>query len=120
MEESNDFEDEGWKKNKYYQTLKQVATQLENYDSDKLIPMYGFGAILPNGEDHSIAHMELKNGEKQRPIEWTSHCFAMNGDTTNPSVHGVEEVLKTYRDATPLVEFYGPTFMSPFLKQIND
>lgn len=44
----------------------------------------------------------------------------MNGDVSNPQVKGVEGVLKTYKETTPLLNFWGPTHFSPFLKQIND
>ena len=39
-----------------------VAMNLENYDTDKLFPMYGFGCILPNGEDPKIPYKELADG----------------------------------------------------------
>ena len=52
-----------WKKNLYYQALSNVAANLENYDSDKLIPMYGFGAILPNGKDKKIPMRTDSRGE---------------------------------------------------------
>ena len=93
---SEDIEHPDWKKNMYYQALENVVANLENYDSDKLIPMYGFGSILPNGEDPKIPMKKLKDGTEQKPVEWTSRCFAMNGDVSNPQVKGVEEVLKTY------------------------
>lgn len=105
-----------WKKNLYYQALEQVAANLENYDSDKRIPMYGFGGILPNGEDPKIPMKINKNGKEEKPIEWTSHCFAMNGDVSDPNVKGVEGVLRTYKETTPLIGFWGPTCFAPFFK----
>lgn len=38
-------------KNLYLQAIKAVGQILINYDSDKLVPMYGFGGIpkFPNG-----------------------------------------------------------------------
>ena len=39
-----------WKeKNYYYRSLKLIGEELEDYDADNKIPMYGFGAIVPNG-----------------------------------------------------------------------
>ena len=67
-----DPEHEGWKKNMYYQALTSIAATLENYDSDKLIPMYGFGAILPNGEDPKIPMKQCEDGTEQKPVKWTS------------------------------------------------
>jgi hypothetical protein len=44
---------------------------LEYYDSDKEIPAYGFGAIIPP--------------INARP----SHCFALNGDIFNPECDAI-------------------------------
>lgn len=52
----NDLDHPDWKKNLYFTALKLVSQNLENYDSDNLIPMYGFGAILPGGEDPKIPY----------------------------------------------------------------
>ena len=115
-----DPDDDGWKNNQYYQALSNVASNLENYDSDKLIPMYGFGGIVPNGEDYKIPMNINAKGIEEKPIAWTSQCFAMNGDTCNPQVKGVEGVLNAYKQTTPLIGFWGPTCFEPFLTQIND
>ena len=89
--------------------------------------MYGFGCIVPNGEDEKIPMKKRKDpdtgeftGAEEKPIQWTSHCFAMNGDASNPQVKGVEGVLKTYRETTPLVEMWGPTQFNGFLKIMCD
>ena len=36
---------ENIEQNHYYQAIKIIAENLENYDSDKRIPLYGFGGI---------------------------------------------------------------------------
>jgi hypothetical protein len=43
----------------------------------------------------------------------------MNGDAKNPQVKGVEGVLKTYRETTPLLDMWGPTTFKHFLRVIN-
>lgn len=40
---------------------------LENYDSDKKFTLLGFGGRAPG-------------------LDYTSHCFALNGDIFNPEV----------------------------------
>ena len=57
-----DAEHEDWKKNQYFQVLKNVASNLENYDSDKLFPMYGFGGILPGYRDKNLEKKNKKTG----------------------------------------------------------
>jgi hypothetical protein len=111
-----DPEHEDWKKNQYYQALENVASNLENYDSDKLIPMYGFGAVIPGGRDDRIPLYENKKGKMEMPKAWTSHCFAMNGNVADPQVKGVKGVLDAYMKTTPVVDMWGPTNFASFLR----
>lgn len=55
-----------------------------DYERDKSIPTYGFGAkvFLPNF-----------NSEGK-----VSQCFPINGDITNPNLKHVDGVLKQYRN----------------------
>ena len=55
--------------NQYLPALRAVCDILQYYDSDKLIPMYGFGAKLPNSS--------------------VMHSFAVNGDAYKPEVFGL-------------------------------
>ena len=54
--------------NEYMQAIKAVGEILQYYDSDKKIPVYGFGAKLP--PYHDIV----------------SQCFALNGNIFDPEV----------------------------------
>lgn len=83
--------------NQYEQALHSVASILLNYDSDKQIPVYGFGGKL--------------NGV-------TSHCFHVNFNPSNPNVSGINELLLSYRNALKFVELNGPTLFSQFLGKI--
>ncbi len=57
--------------NEYVQAIKSVASVLAPYDSDQLIPAFGFGArIPPDGE--------------------VSHCFPLTFNNDNPDVYGVQ------------------------------
>lgn len=53
-------------RNEYLHAIKSVGSILQYYDSDKLIPAFGFGAVIPPFETK------------------TDHCFAINGDIFKP------------------------------------
>lgn len=67
---------------------------MQDYDSDKLFPTYGFG-----GE---------RNGK-------TSHCFPLTFDESNPEVHRVEGLLQAYQGAMKRVNLSGPTYFSELI-----
>ena len=52
-------------RNEYLNAIKSVAGILSYYDSDKQLPLLGYGARIPN-----------QTG--------TSHCFALNGNIFDP------------------------------------
>ena len=60
------------------QAIKSVASVLAPYDSDQLIPVYGFGARLP-------------------PTGDVSHCFPLNFNPHRPEVQGVEVRQDSWR-----------------------
>lgn len=49
--------------NQYEAAITQVGSIIEDYDSDKMFPVYGFGGVT--------GHM---------PVKTTSHCFPVNGN----------------------------------------
>ena len=53
------------------QAIKSVASVLAPYDSDQLIPVFGFGGRLP-------------------PDSHVSHCFPLNFNYERPEVYGVQ------------------------------
>lgn len=53
--------------NQYENAIMTVGSILQNYDSDKQIPVFGFGASYPNVG-----------------INTTSHCFPLSGQAENP------------------------------------
>jgi hypothetical protein len=89
-------------KNQYLQAIHQVGSILQYYDSDKSIPVFGFGASLPPVTNRA------------------SHCFAVNGDIFNPECDGLQGVIDAYRHAIPNVTFYGPTHFSQVIKTMSD
>ena len=82
--------------NEYVQAIKSVASVLAPYDSDQLIPAFGFGARLP-------------------PEGRVSHCFPLTFNEARPEVGGVQGLLDAYRFALSRIDLYGPTNFSSFL-----
>lgn len=60
----------------YEKALSEVASILMDYDYDKLVPVYGFGA--------RVYHPSLNTNDK------VHHCFPINGRVDNPNLYGVE------------------------------
>ena len=63
--------------NSYTEAIDSCLGILENYSSDKLFPVYGFGGILPDSSE-------------------VSHCFALNGNIYDPNCNGINGVLHAY------------------------
>ena len=75
-----------------------IGNVVEFYDSDRMFPVYGFGAVQPN-------------------TSRVSHCFAVNGHEENPEVPGVAGVMDIYHSTLPYLRFSGPTFFAPILSK---
>eukprot|EP00027_Filamoeba_sp_ATCC50430_P000378 CAMPEP_0168556542 /NCGR_PEP_ID=MMETSP0413-20121227/8939_1 /TAXON_ID=136452 /ORGANISM="Filamoeba nolandi, Strain NC-AS-23-1" /LENGTH=553 /DNA_ID=CAMNT_0008587497 /DNA_START=38 /DNA_END=1699 /DNA_ORIENTATION=+ len=76
--------------NEYEKAIMAVGNILACYDSDNMFPVYGFGAKVP-------------------PSYQVSHCFALNGNPSNPEVFGVQGILDVYHKAITECQLYGPT-----------
>ncbi|KAJ0064693.1 hypothetical protein NL108_011776, partial [Boleophthalmus pectinirostris] len=85
--------------NAYAMALKAVGEIIQDYDSDKLFPAYGFGAKLP-------------------PDGKISHAFPLNGDSENPNCVGIEGVLESYFQSLRTVQLYGPTNFAPVINKV--
>nr|XP_006631151.2 PREDICTED: copine-9 [Lepisosteus oculatus] len=85
--------------NAYAMALKAVGEIIQDYDSDKLFPAYGFGAKLP-------------------PDGKISHVFPLNADNENPNCVGIEGVLEAYFQSLRTVQLYGPTNFAPVINQV--
>lgn len=75
---------------------------MEQYDTDKQYPVYGFGG---------------KN--VIQPFNTVSHCFALNGNIFNPEVQGIAGVAAVYRHAINKIELSGPTYFGPILEYVS-
>ncbi|XP_029007871.1 copine-9-like isoform X1 [Betta splendens] len=85
--------------NTYAMALKAVGEIIQDYDSDKLFPAYGFGAKLP-------------------PDGKISHAFPLNSIPENPNCVGIEGVLEAYFQSLRSVQLYGPTNFATVITQV--
>ena len=84
----------------YVQSLQAVGAIIEDYDSDKLFPAFGFGAKLP-------------------PTWNVSHEFALNFNPGNPDCQGISGIIAAYYHSISNVRLYGPTNFAPVIKSTS-
>ncbi|KAJ1441132.1 Copine-domain-containing protein [Ochromonadaceae sp. CCMP2298] len=84
--------------NPYQSTIAAVGQILDVYDTDKMYPVFGFGAKVrkPDGS-----------------MSVCQHCFPVYGGGVE--VQGVEGILQAYKDAVNTVYFSGPTLFQPLI-----
>jgi hypothetical protein len=87
------------KPNQYVRAVMSVGDVLMEYDSDKQVPAFGFGAQLP---DRTV-----------------SHFFNLNFQQ-NPHVFGVQGILDSYGQAITQVRFAGPTNFAPTIRSVTE
>uniref|UniRef100_A0A6U4PYR0 C2 domain-containing protein n=1 Tax=Neobodo designis TaxID=312471 RepID=A0A6U4PYR0_NEODS len=88
--------------NQYVRAIMSVGDILMEYDSDKMVPCFGFGAVVPNGARGSLHSV--------------SHCFHLNGKQ-DPHVHDVKGILDAYLFTLSRVRLSGPTHFAPVIQQ---
>uniref|UniRef100_A0A3P8W157 Copine-3 n=1 Tax=Cynoglossus semilaevis TaxID=244447 RepID=A0A3P8W157_CYNSE len=85
--------------NEYLAAIWSVGNVIQDYDSDKMFPVLGFGAKVP-------------------PSWQVSHEFPINFDPSNPFCSGIEGVVQAYQQCLPQVKLYGPTNFSPVINHV--
>ena len=85
--------------NQYEMAIQSVGNIIEDYDSDKLFPVLGFGARIP-------------------PDGRVSHEFYVNGHPSNPYCERISGVLSAYKSCIRRVQLYGPTHFSPTINHV--
>ncbi|XP_055006864.1 copine-3-like isoform X2 [Boleophthalmus pectinirostris] len=85
--------------NEYLAAIWAVGNVIQDYDSDKMFPAFGFGAMIP-------------------PTWQVSHEFPINFNPSNPFCAGVEGVVQAYQQCLPQVKLYGPTNFSPIINHV--
>lgn len=90
------------KPNNYQEAILAVGSILLNYDDDKLVPVYGFGARtrFPKMQGSGV-----------------NHCFPCSGDFDKVDGREVRGVFELYTHCLQNVEFSGPTYFAPLLKE---
>lgn len=85
--------------NPYETVITTVGRIVDQYDSDKLYPVLGFGARVrdPNGN-----------------LTPAQHCFPIYGGGAQAA--GVDGILKAYRDSLSVVNLSGPTLFAPTIQ----
>jgi len=74
---------------------------IEDYDSDGLMPVLGFGARLP-------------------PDGKVSHEFFVNGHPSNPYCERTSGVLAAYKACLSRIQLFGPTNFSPAIRHVSN
>lgn len=83
--------------NKYVQALTAIGQICEDYDSDKMMPAYGFGAKIRGHVYHDF-HLNQRD---------------------DPNCRGIAGVLEAYENFLPTAELYGPTNFSPVINLVT-
>ncbi|XP_041670575.1 copine-3-like isoform X2 [Cheilinus undulatus] len=85
--------------NEYLTAIWAVGNVIQDYDSNKMFPVFGFGAQIPN--------------------TWTvSHEFPINFNPANPFCAGIEGVVEAYQKCLPQLKLWGPTNFSPIINHV--
>ena len=85
--------------NQYELAIQSVGAIMEEYDSDKLFPVLGFGALLP-------------------PDGRVSHNFYVNGDASNPNCEKISGVLSAYKSCIRRIQLHEPTNFAPVINHV--
>eukprot|EP00746_Dinoflagellata_sp_MGD_P037405 gnl/MRDRNA2_/MRDRNA2_189901_c0_seq1.p1 gnl/MRDRNA2_/MRDRNA2_189901_c0~~gnl/MRDRNA2_/MRDRNA2_189901_c0_seq1.p1 ORF type:complete len:556 (+),score=92.72 gnl/MRDRNA2_/MRDRNA2_189901_c0_seq1:3-1670(+) len=86
--------------NTYESAIVSVGSILRDYDSDKMIPLFGFGGCP--GQDLRV-----------------SHCFPLSGRADSAEVHDVDGILAAYRNSIRTTTLSGPTLFAPLIQEVN-
>jgi hypothetical protein len=86
------------KPNDYERAIKACGSIVAYYDYDGLFPVYGYGAIL---QGYGV-----------------SHCFPINFNHSNPSIHLIDNVINCYKECLHKVTLNGPTLFAPLINQL--
>lgn len=83
----------------YAKALSAVGGVVEYYDTDKKVPVWGFGGKQQMG-----------------PVQ---HRFPLNGSEEYPEADGIEGVLALYAQVLQVVRLSGPTYFAPVISHVG-
>lgn len=87
-------------RSQYTDALAPIFMIVQDYDTDKIFPAYGFGAKLPNGQ--------------------VSHQFPLNLNTGDPNMTNLNMILQNYWNCVDNVQLWGPTNFAPTIRTAVD
>jgi hypothetical protein len=87
--------------NPYEEAMMQVGKVLETYACGKRFMAYGLGAIPEYLGDKEVRQ-----------------CFPLNGNNEDPWIHGLQELLKKYRESLKGVKLWGPTLFEEVFQKV--
>ena len=82
--------------NFYERAISSCGTIVSYYDYDKIFPVFGFGAQFMGSNV-------------------VNHCFNLNF-SQDPNINGLDNVLDCYKSSVYKLNFSGPTYFSPLIK----
>lgn len=86
--------------NDYERAISSCGQILSYYDTDKIYPVFGFGAQFIGSNI-------------------VNHCFNVSFNN-DPNIQGMDNVINTYRENVLKLNFSGPTYFSPLIKNVCD
>ena len=86
----------------YLKVIRSVGRVLEPYDTDNMIPIFGFGANI------------------NPPQKNVSHCFPLTFNNNNVEVRGIQGCIEVYKTALQKIQLYGPTYFSEIIQIFID
>lgn len=91
--------------NPYQQVIRSVGEILLHYDTDKMVPVFGFGAQLNFPDIKASA---------------ASHCFPCSGNIApgGEEARELAGIFEVYSYALKNIKLDGPTYFAPILKKI--
>lgn len=72
-----------------------------NYDQDKMVPVFGFGAVCKYPNSSIISQV--------------NHCFPCSGDINNCFGYDITGILQHYNYALQNTRLSGPTYFAPII-----
>jgi hypothetical protein len=90
--------------NPYEKAITSVGSILEQYDDDKLFPVYGFGAKVRNPQTRDFSSSR------------TQHWFSLS--QSEEEVRGVEGILELYRQSIKDLQFDQPILLKPLVDHV--
>lgn len=84
--------------NQYENVIYSCGKIISHYNHEQKFTVYGFGANLQGQNIQSMS-------------------FPINGNSNDPSIHTIDNVIEQYHQIVHTLDFSGPTYFGPVLKE---